>query len=75
MLVNVIWLIIALVISYLGVIMIDACTRRDIGPPKQTPHPTQRSTLMGPVTHRPCLIRVSDVVVKCHWYVGVVFVF
>ena len=29
---------------------------------------------MGPVTHGPCPVRVSDVVVKCHWYVGVVFV-
>ena len=68
------WLIIALVISYLAVIMIDVCTRRDFGPLKQTPHLTQRSTLMGPVTQGPCPIRVSDVVVKCCWYVGVVFV-
>ena len=26
-------------------------------------------------THGPCPSRVSDVVVKCHWYVGVVCLF
>ena len=39
--------------------------------PPQTPHWTS----MGPVTHGPCPIKVSDVVMKCHWYVGVVFWF
>ena len=36
--------------------------------------PTQRNTPMGCKTLGPCPNRVSDVVVKCHWYVGVVFV-
>ena len=69
------WLIIVFVISYLAVIMIDICTRRGCGPQKQTPHLTWRSILMGPGTCGPCPIRVSNVVVKCHWYVGVVFWF
>ena len=30
---------------------------------------------MGPMTHGSYPIKVSDVVVKCHWYVGVVFWF
>ena len=30
---------------------------------------------MGLMTHGPCPIKVSGVVVKSHWYVGVVFWF
>ena len=43
--------------------------------PPWTPHQTQRSLPMGHATHRPCPIKMSDVVVKCHWYVGIVFWF
>ena len=34
---------------------------------------TWRSIHMGLMTHGPCPIKVSGVVVKCHWYVGIVF--
>ena len=58
-----------------AVTMTRDITKNDSGSPPWTLHQTQRSNPMGPVTHWPCPIKVSDVVVKCHQYVGVVFWF
>ena len=54
---------ITVTISYLTVIMISDCTRRDLGF-LQTVVPTQRTTCMGLKTSGPCPSRVSDIAVK-----------
>ena len=54
--------------------MTDDITVGDLGWPPILP-PIWRTMPMVRMTHGPCPGRVSDVVVKCHWYVGVVCLF
>ena len=53
--------------------MINDIIDSDVGPHQQTPCRTPKNIHMDPMTHGPCPIEVSDIVVKWHWYVGVVF--
>ena len=57
---------------FFAVTMTGDIIKNNSGGTPWTPHQTQRSIPMGPATHGPFPIKVSDVVVKCHWYVGVV---
>ena len=53
--------------------MIGGITSLDAGPQQQIHHQILKIIHMGLMTHGSCPIKVSGVVVKSHWYVGVVF--